>query len=134
MKAEQLKLIILGILYLILLLIDFNTTYKNCARKVSILLPIHRIIWIFSYFGWIFNSKIILWSFIVVNIMLFIHWMTNRWRCIVTELENEKCGFDRDTRSDYIYVWMKNDKKATIVAGTIRVILIWITLKKLHVF
>jgi len=134
MKAEKQKLIILGILYLILLLIDFNTTYKSCARKVSILLPIHRLIWIFSYFGWIFNSKVILWCFIIVNIMLFFHWMTNRWKCIVTEIENKKCNFEPDTRSDYIYVLMKDDKKATIVAGTIRIILIAITLKKLDIF
>ena len=70
-----------------------DSTRKICNSSNSILL-IHHMANIFANFGWISNSRVVLEIYLVVPIIVFIHWKTNNNKCILTEWHNKNCGED----------------------------------------
>lgn len=130
MTGETIKTLSFLITYIALLIVDLTTKYKHCASQVGLIVSIHRLVWVFSYLGWIFNSKFVLWGYLVFNIILAIHWATNGWNCTLTEQENKLCNFKPNTRFDYFYMFL-GDKKASVVAGILRLVFIAITITKL---
>jgi len=100
------KLIIILILFIVLLIYDINTKYKTCIKnnffKIFPIIFLHRLINVFMYTGWIFNNKKILYTYLFFIFLLIIHWITNKNKCILTDLENKICEFPDDTQYDFI--------------------------------
>ena len=69
---------------------------KTITKKIIILLItiIHIVIVIFSIFGWLFFNKKILLIYIVVQFLLFAHWITNGWKCKLSQIVNNICNFE----------------------------------------
>jgi len=95
---------------LLITAIDFNITTGECIRKlrekrgkIIRLIFFHQVISFFASFGWIANSKIILVLFVALNIIILIHWITNRNRCFVTQQLNNICGIDDRWFPDLFY-------------------------------
>jgi hypothetical protein len=132
--SELIKVIILILLVLISIIIDVNTTYKNCIEdKFYDIFPIifiHRVVCIFMYFGWIFNDKNVLIIYIVFMVGILIHWYTNKWKCFLTEQESEICNFHRGRYYDPIF---KNlgPTAATIIANILKALIYCIVIYKI---
>lgn len=130
---EFTKLIIFMIIYILTLMLDINTKYKKCIQKepkVIFSICLHRLISVFMYFGWIFNSKIVLLIYIFTILCLFIHWVSNDWKCILTQYENKKCGFDKNQNYDFVYKFFQKDI-AAIVSIFFKILVIIIVFYKL---
>ena len=136
--SDPIKLCILFILSLSLSVIDINNKYKNCVESVEIykIIPTilaHRFISVFVYFGWLFDNKVILISYVAFLILLLLHWVTNDWKCIITEYENEICNFPDDTVYDPTFNILGNSDFAgyiyTIINITLGVLAIYKILK-----
>jgi hypothetical protein len=130
---EFTKVIIMMVVYIITLMFDINTKYKKCIEnnpKVIFSLCLHRFISIFMYFGWIFNNKVILVIYILIFLILLIHWVTNDWKCILTQYENKKCGFSRKQNYDFVYKLFQKDI-AAIVGIIFKIIVLIIVFYKL---
>ena len=68
---------------------------KECRIKSKLFIYVillHYLIITFFVFGWSFNNKTVLTMYIIGAIFLIIHWATNEWSCIITEIENLQCG------------------------------------------
>ena len=114
--TDEKILYFLAVLFILLTILDL-IIYKTCIFERPLeVLPIilsHRLVWIFGNFGWVFNNKKILIAFLIFQITLMFHWRVNGG-CIMTQVQNEICGYPKDTNYDYIYV-MLGKKKAGIV-------------------
>ena len=68
---------------------------KNTKNKISIILItlLHQVISVFATFGWIFKSKYILKIYVLVNIIIFLHWRTNKDRCAISQQYNKLCNY-----------------------------------------
>lgn len=102
---NDLKLLkILILLYILAVCLDITYIYKNCIYKNGYkILPailLHRLITIFMYFGWLFNNKIILFVYILLLSTIIIHWITNDWKCLITEYENYICDYPLNRKYD----------------------------------
>ena len=80
------------IFYSICIIFDFMIMRPECSEKSEIFIHIilfHYIITTFMLFGWtINNNKSILKVYIVLGLIILLHWINNNWLCIVTEFEN----------------------------------------------
>jgi len=134
MKEIDKFIVFVGI-FIILFGIDCCFKYKKCIEKnPSIIyeLYIHRLINVFVYFGWIFNNKAILTFHIILTFTLIIHWSTNNWECCLTNLENEVCEFDKNTKYDYLFQILDTNT-ATIITLTIKAVIMYVIFKKLKI-
>jgi hypothetical protein len=59
---------------------------------------IHHLLQNFAVFGWLFNNKLILWFYVLIPFLMFIHWKTNNNQCVITQIVNGLCKF---ADSDY---------------------------------
>jgi len=68
---------------------------KSIKNKIIILLItlIHIVIVLFSVFGWLFCNKKMLLIYLIVQICLFLHWITNEWKCKLSQILNNICNF-----------------------------------------
>ncbi len=68
---------------------------NECTSKKTVfpVLWLHSIIWLFTYFGWMFNSKIVLWAYMASNLVIWICWQIFDG-CILTHYVNKACGLD----------------------------------------
>ena len=82
------------------------TRFKTCLCEKFEILPIlliHRFIWVLMFFGWMFNDKSILVSYVIFLMLLRVHWIFNNNECVVTQIERNICQFPEDSYSDYFY-------------------------------
>ena len=68
--------------------------YSKCANDsvVHIELLLHHILNMFSQFGWLSNSRVVLILYTLAPIIVLGHWGTNNNKCYLTQRINEKCG------------------------------------------
>lgn len=120
-------------IFLISIIIDAFTRLRLCknidAKLISILL-IHRFVYIFMYFGWIFNNKIILISYILSLISIHLYWYFNNNICDVTSIENDLCEYEEYKYFDYLYIFF-DVKTADIILKSLLVIFISISVIKI---
>ena len=89
---------------LIFVAIDLNNYSGKCIvnldmekkKKAMTIIISHHILATLSNFGWLFNSKITLILFCVTNILIIIHWISNKNKCLATQKLNKLCGFPDD--------------------------------------
>ena len=104
----EFSLITLGAL--ILTAADLNITTGDCIRKypnkknkiISIVF-FHQFIALFASFGWLAQSKIILSIFVLLNIIIPIHWFLNRNKCFITQSMNKMCNIEDRWFPDLFY-------------------------------
>ena len=104
--------IILIVIYIVAIIFDMLTKFRICLGNKPQILPLllfHRILWVFLFFGWIFNNKYIIIVYLVFNITLQIHWLLNSNECILTQFERQICDFPADSYSDYFYDLFKGN-------------------------
>ena len=125
--------IIFSIIVIVSLVIDFRGKYKKCISdnpKESIpIIIFHRIIHNFVYFGWLFNNKIILYIYLLLILILLIHWATNEWKCCLTQYENEICDFPENTQYDVLLQHLRGNTKKFAAIAT-KLIMLSITIIK----
>lgn len=73
---------------------DCLDRYPNERTKVYSILWIHHLVAIFIIFGWLSTSRVVLYTYILLLIVVFLHWNLNNGRCIITQIVNRMCGYD----------------------------------------
>jgi hypothetical protein len=129
MNDKQVTIFII-ILALLRTSIDISGENKECYNKhphIIFVLFLHALIWIFSYIGCFYNSKLMLQIYLLTNVLIPIHWKFNNNRCILTEYVNKKCNFDINHKYD-LFLKLKN---GFVYATILKVIFISIALTKL---
>jgi hypothetical protein len=79
-----------------------NTKTINCftnqsfINKIIILLItlIHIVVVLFLFCGWLFFNKKILLVYLVFQLCLMLHWITNEWKCKLSQIVNNICKFE----------------------------------------
>jgi hypothetical protein len=66
--------------------------YRGYSFKSDTLLFTHHWLNIFANFGWVTTSVPLLHLYIFAPIIVSIHWLTNKGKCILTEEYNRMCG------------------------------------------
>ena len=130
---DSIKLVIFIIFVVVLSIIDSRTKYKQCIKDNPKIIPemiFHRLIGTFIYFGWIFDNKIVLSFYLILETCILIHWITNRWKCCLTEYENKVCGFDDSEKYDYVFKIFTN-KTAIVIALILKAIIVYYVVWKL---
>lgn len=122
-------------LMIILTIVDINIRYKECIKKdmwkIVPTMLLHRIIMIFIYFGWLFNDKRILKFYLIFFGVIVIHWLTNNFRCFLTQYEQKVCDFPKDQYYDYFYQIFEKHT-ATIIANFLKFSIACIVVYKLN--
>lgn len=103
------KKFIVQFLYIILVSliftsIDLNIYSGDCIKslqqpnksKAFFIIIGHHIIGTIANFGWLATSKIILILFIITNMSIIIHWVSNQNKCLATQYLNKLCGKPED--------------------------------------
>ena len=65
-------------------------------NKIYIILFFHHVVSFFAHFGWLATSRPLLYLFILTNIIIFVHWFTNKDKCTLTTKINKYCNFSDD--------------------------------------
>ena len=117
LKKEYKKFIIESLYFILVSLIftsiDLNNYSGQCIYKLKkpkktqalFLITAHHILGTIANFGWLATSKIFLSIFIIINISIIIHWITNKNRCKTTQKLNKICGFPEDKWfPDFFYI------------------------------
>ena len=103
------KALILAIITAVALVIDINIRCKTCLQDnnklcdIITVIIVHRIIYIFMYFGWIFSNKIVLNIYLIFLLCIILHCSSNDWKCYLSQVENSICNFHENNRYDYIF-------------------------------
>ena len=108
----MIKLFIFIFMFLIFFIIDLFFRFSKCKHKnlkVLSIIFLHRFFYTFLYYGWIFDNKIILLLYLFIIIFVFIHWLTNNWKCKPTQIENNLCKYDNYMYFDYNYIIFKEN-------------------------
>jgi len=120
-------------IFLVSVIIDTFTRLRFCKnvdiKLISILLT-HRFVYIFMYFGWIFNNKIILILYILSLISVHLYWYFNNNICDVTRIENDLCEYEEYKYFDYLYIFF-DTKTADIILKSLLVVFISISVIKI---
>lgn len=130
-------LILFAVSFAVLLTVDFKGKYKNCSHckdtwSIIPVVVLHRLIWFFSIVGWLFNAKWVLWLYIAVPVIAVLHWITNKWRCTISQVENKICGFPKHTRFDRdLGKSMKTKPVQTVIIVLVRILFFAIAVIKL---
>ena len=48
----------------------------------------------FLFFGWLFFNKKLLLVYLIVQLCLILHWITNDWKCKLSQFVNKICNYD----------------------------------------
>ena len=100
---------VLTYIWIITSVYDMCTRFKTCLcnGKIEILpiLFIHRLMFVFLYFGWLFDDKLILGLYLLFMISLQVHWLFNDNQCIITQIERSICDLPKNSYSDYVFVF-----------------------------
>ena len=126
------KLLVVIIIYILTSIYDMNTRFKTCLKGNIKILPVllfHRLLWVFLFFGWIFDSKFILIIYLLFNIGLQIHWLFNNNECVITQIERKMCKLPADSYSDYFYNLF--GKNISLYYGVVQLIFCTIVVWKL---
>jgi hypothetical protein len=97
--------------------IDVTGKYKKCIQKYYSIIPIilfHRILTIFMFTGWLFKNPVVLVLYLIVGVLLMLHWYTNDNKCFITQIENRLCEFPPNTPYNPIYYYLSNLEPALI--------------------
>ena len=68
-----------------------SLTHKLIIRLITL---IHIGIVVFSIFGWLFFNKKLLLVYLIVQLCLILHWITNDWKCKLSQFVNKICNYD----------------------------------------
>lgn len=109
------------------------TRFKNCLceKKVEIIpiLLFHRLLWVFLFFGWMFDDKLILGVYLIFILSLQTHWMFNKNQCFITQIERNICNLPENSYSDYLFNFFDTD--ISFYYGLIQIITCSIVVYKL---
>jgi hypothetical protein len=61
--------------------------------RITFILIIHHFISIFLHFGWIFNNKTILILYILSVNIIYVQFLFNDDKCVLTQIENKLCQY-----------------------------------------
>jgi len=96
---DDIKIFTLALVfYIMCVFCDGFHIRKECNIKSNLfiyVISLHYLVRTFFVFGWLFNNKTVLTMYVIGAIILIIHWVTNGWNCIITEIENIECGKDQ---------------------------------------
>jgi len=75
-----------------------NLVYKkdSILNKITILelLFFHHVLAFYLYFGWLSSSSFYLKLYVSLVLIVILHWLTNKDRCILTQIINWYCGYE----------------------------------------
>jgi hypothetical protein len=113
--------------------INIDNHYGNCKNNLNInfIIFIHHIISFYILFGWINNNNptIYLLTLIIVNL----HWMTNNYKCFLTQSVNDFCGIDSNYYLRDIAYFLGLKKNNKIYYGYLISIIIYLLYKYIYV-
>lgn len=120
---DELKILL--IVSLLSLFLDISTSkkiYNKCIRKKQFLafLFFHHMISVFSLIGWLSSNKKVLICYILVLVIIFLHWKLNNAHCYSTDYINKLCKINIKLRDFYYFLRLKNQMK--IIAGSFALI------------
>jgi hypothetical protein len=96
--------------------------YQNCIGDNSIKLEllIHHFINVFAQFGWLIDNKYILYCYIVLPVILMIHWKSNNDKCAVSQDINRKCNIPNNPplRDLWYFIGLKDVKYYSYIQKT----------------
>jgi hypothetical protein len=104
---------------------------KNISIKIILLIFLHRLFLTLIYYGWIFDNKVFLISYLFLIILLYLYWLQNDWKCDITKIENNLCKYDTYTNFDYFYI-IFNEKIANIIFFTYTITIFFTVFYKLY--
>lgn len=137
MTLSSLLVFIFFIFYFLFLIIDFSTRFHLCKQnqkdtvtllKVSFLIILHRFIYVFLFFGWLFPSKIILITYVFFLISIVIYWKVEDDTCDLTKIENEMCQYENYEYFDYLFQIFQKETAMIIeyvLLGSFLLIALW---------
>ena len=69
---------------------------NSFIKKIYIytVLILHHLVFSLLYFGWLFNNKTLLIIFLFSPVVIMLHWLTNNWKCKLSQMINNVCKFD----------------------------------------
>ena len=74
----------------------YGSIPRECIKSRKTVFPVlwlHSIIWLFSYFGWLFDSPVFLVIYMLTGVVIRILWHVFDG-CILTHYVNKACGID----------------------------------------
>ncbi len=100
LKLVWLMLILTSIVFI--LNVYKNTKTINCFTNQSVINKIiivlitliHIVVLLFIFCGWLFFNKNILLVYLVFQICLILHWITNDGKCKLSQIVNNICKFE----------------------------------------
>lgn len=114
------------ILALIAFILDIKT--NDCIKEkryksamIYINLYFHHLLNMFLNFGWISDNPMVLKIYLIMPIIILLHWKTNDGKCAVTQHANEICGNpENEYMHDFLYLLgIKESKYYDLVQNTI---------------
>jgi hypothetical protein len=128
MYKELFIFILLGtVSYILDIITAPKDYYTACIHKTSVHLEIwlHHILNMFSQFGWLCQSKTLLYVYLIAPIIVLIHWRTNNNQCFLTERINSTCNLqDNEMFRDWWsllglkkYSWYDSTHKFYLIIG-----------------
>lgn len=98
------------ILALVGFILDIKT--NNCIKEkkyksnfIYINLYFHHLLNMFLNFGWISDNPIVLKTYLILPMIVLLHWKTNKGKCAVTQQANEICGnSENEYMHDFLYL------------------------------
>lgn len=108
--TQSLYIILLSLIFSSIDLSFFtNKCIENLKQpskiRTTAFIMFHHLLATIANFAWLSTSKIILVIFILLSLIIFIHWLINKNKCTVTEKINKVCGFPNDRLfPDFFYI------------------------------
>lgn len=78
-----------------------DKSYQKCIDRISskitrvnilVTLFLHHAIVTFAYLGWLSNNKFVLTIYLLLPLMILLHWKSNNYQCIFTQKINCECN------------------------------------------
>lgn len=135
MITEKIKLYFYVIILISLLLFECLVKFRTCLEKKPIIffnILLHVLIIELFYLGWIFNNIFVMIFYLLFLIGIVIYWIFNNWKCDLTKIENEECDFPKNTKADYIYRLINDEKIHLIVYISLYFIFLAIIIYKMY--
>jgi hypothetical protein len=104
-------------------IVDVNSgPYQDCIQDNSVKLEllVHHFINVFAQLGWLIDNKHILYCYIVLPVILMIHWKTNKDKCAVSQDINKKCNLPNNPplRDLWYFIGLKDVKYYSYIQKT----------------
>lgn len=100
-------IIIAAILFYTIDVTTMKGHYMDCKNtlRTHYVLFFHHVLNVFAQFGWLSNNKYILYMYLLITIVLILHWYINNNQCIITEYVNDECNIKKYTYfRDLVYL------------------------------